>query len=238
MLSEIEQEIYSRIKIGREHTARELAKKCGIAYPTVLKYLNILESKGLIESITYGRTKVWKQKDYLTWEIAKKGWINVGGRRVCLFDVIDGLFSFKQLLGRQGRDVIFKVGYTVGKKIVERLLENNVLPRNEKGLRIMIDTITHAGFGEFQIESLNLDREIIINCIDSAEAWSFVKHGEYVEESICDYTRGNLLAFIEVLKFISDRDLQKNSTILSEEVNCIAKKDSLCKFVYTVRDKN
>lgn len=168
-------------------------------------------------------------KDHMVKFVSKRGrgWIDVGGTRMCLLDVPSGWLSLAEAIELfAGEDTYKRVIFEAGQRgtFTGTALERRIITRSPEGFGEAVDTFSSAGFGSFQIQELRFsDGFARIVCPDAFEAWAFLQTGKSSSEPVCHYATGVLLSFME--------QISRRNDITATETKCIAKGDSYCEFV-------
>ncbi len=156
-----------------------------------------------------------------------RGWIDVGGTRMNLVDIPGGWYGIKKLLGLLAgtetlRRVMFEAGN--GERFTLSALEAGFLTRSSQGFIDAVDCYSEAGFGDFKVKEIDFDRGYaLIFCKDSFEGWSLQANKEKAAESMCDYSRGVLLSFMQ--------KLTKKGNLNCVETQCIGTGATECQYV-------
>ena len=162
-----------------------------------------------------------------------RGWIDVGGTRMCLLDVSHGWLSLAEAIKIvAGEDTYKRAIFEAGQRgtFPGTALERRILTRSPEGFREAVDTFSSAGFGSFQIEELRFsDGFARISCPDAFEAWAFLQTGKSSAAPVCHYSTGVLLSFME--------QISRRNDISATERKCIAKGDDYCEFVVGTREQ-
>ncbi len=162
-----------------------------------------------------------------------RGWIDVGGTRMCLLDVSSGWLSLAEAIKAfAGEDTYKRALFEAGQRgtFPGTALERRIITRSPDGFQEAVDTFSSAGFGSFQIEELRFsDGFARISCPDAFEAWAFLQTGKSSSAPVCHYSTGVLLSFME--------QISRRNDITATEKSCIAKGDSHCEFVIGTREQ-
>ncbi|MGO9572068.1 MAG: ATP-binding protein [Desulfomonilaceae bacterium] len=156
-----------------------------------------------------------------------RGWIDVGGTRMCLLDILGGWLSIARAITLfAGEDtskrVLFEAG--LGETFSAAALEAGILRRNSQGFRDAVDTYSEAGFGNFIVRELRFsDGYSRILCENTFEAWALLRNGQALDSTVCFYSTGVLLSFMR--HFSGKRDL------VASETRCISRGDEECEFI-------
>lgn len=157
----------------------------------------------------------------------RRGWIDVAGTRMCLMDIPGGwlnvglsimMFAGQGTLGR----AMFEAG--TAETFSRTAVRSGYLKEDASGFRKAVETYSEAGFGDFHIQELNMDKGFArINCRDSFEGWAVLNSRKPSRVPICFYSSGVLLSFL--------KNLSGKSDLVVAETHCIAKGDPACEFV-------
>ncbi|MEW6139336.1 MAG: ATP-binding protein [Thermodesulfobacteriota bacterium] len=162
-----------------------------------------------------------------------RGWIDVAGTRMCLFDIPGGWLSISRSMTLfAGEDtskrVLFEAG--LGETFSTTALAAGILSMTAEGFRDAVDTYSEAGFGDFSVRELRFsDGYARISCGDAFEAWALLCSGKIADSTVCYYSTGVLLSF---MKHISGR-----SDLVATETKCMARGDDECHFVIGTADR-
>jgi PAS domain S-box-containing protein len=149
------------------------------------------------------------RKDLL--EQDTSGQIIFGGARMALLDLEAGFYSLRQqiegLAGKSLADaVIQQAGAQGGASFSSSYIksfDNYDIPTL---FRECLASYQAAGFGEFEIETLDWENHRIrVRAVNAFEAWIINRKGETSENPVCAYTAGVLVGFLNVLD--SEHDL-------------------------------
>jgi len=161
-----------------------------------------------------------------------RGWVDVGGTRMCLLDIPGGWFSMGAAINlfageETYRRVMFEMG--LAETFTQKAAESGVLEYSAKGIYDAVDTFSEAGFGDFVIEELRFAEGYArITCKDTFEGWIFRNHHKVSDVPVCYYSAGVLLSFVQTIT--------KRNDLSSVETACIAKGDRACEFVIGTRE--
>ena len=155
------------------------------------------------------------------------GILHFGGARMALLEIESGFWSIcrqmEALIGpRLTNSVLQQAGVNGGASFAKSFFSENDNQRSN-GFRTCLKAYQEAGFGQFEIETLDwpLGR-VIIRANDTFEAWMSRKHGLSSPDPVCAYTAGVLVGFINV---ISDRQ-----DVVCIEHLCRAQGAETCEF--------
>lgn len=162
-----------------------------------------------------------------------RGWVDVGGTRMCLLDVPSGWLSLAEAIQLfAGEDTYKRVFFEAGQRgtFLGTALERRIITRSPEGFREAVETFSSAGFGSFHIRELKFsDGFARISCPDAFEAWAFLQTGKTSFSPVCHYSTGVLLSFME--------QISRRNDITATETKCIARGDSKCEFVVGTREQ-
>jgi PAS domain S-box-containing protein len=156
-----------------------------------------------------------------------RGWVDVGDTRMCLLDIPGGWvnigLSMTLFAGEDtSKRVLFEGGHS--ETFSGAALKKGILDNTAEGFCEAVDTYSEAGFGDFVVRELAIERGYArITCRNAFEAWALLQNKRHSEATICYYSAGVLLSF---MKNISRRD-----DLISVETKCIAKGDDECEFL-------
>jgi PAS domain S-box-containing protein len=155
-----------------------------------------------------------------------RGWVDVGGTRMCLLDILGGWSNMRDATSIfAGEETYHRVMFEMGlsETFSKKGTEEQVLETSAQGLFDAVDTFSEAGFGDFEVKELDFAQGYArITCKDTFEGWSFLNQGNLAPEPICYYSCGVLLSF---MKSVTGRD-----ELCATETSCIAKGDAVCEF--------
>ncbi len=157
----------------------------------------------------------------------RRGWIDVGGTRMCVLDVSNGWLSLAEAIQLvAGEDTYKRAVFEAGQRgtFPGTALERRIISRTPEGFREAVETFCSAGFGSFRIEELRFsDGFARISCPDAFEAWAHLQTGKSSAVPVCHYSTGVLLSFME--------QISRRNDIAATESACTAKGDAQCEFV-------
>jgi len=156
-----------------------------------------------------------------------RGWIDVAGTRMCLMDIPGGWLNVGlSIMMFAGQDTLRRAMFEAGaaETFSRTAVRSGYLDADEFGFREAVETYSEAGFGDFQIQELDMTRGFArITCRDSFEGWSVLNSGKPSRIPVCFYSSGVLLSFLKNLSDLPD--------LVAAETRCIAKGDAACEFV-------
>jgi predicted hydrocarbon binding protein len=169
-------------------------------------------------------------EDLALGRVRKRGWIEIGGTRMCLLDVANGYHALRKEVQTHAPHLEPLIFYNSGKKggasFAESALESNLIHRDRQGFQMCVEAFSLCGFGDFQLLEIDYaGGKARVSCGDAFEAWAFLYHKETSREAICHYARGVLCSFMNVLK---------RKEFECEEVRCRAKGDEQCEFIVSL----
>ncbi|MBN2467458.1 MAG: PAS domain S-box protein, partial [Deltaproteobacteria bacterium] len=156
-----------------------------------------------------------------------RGWVDVGGTRMCLLDIPGGWLNIGESIklfagGDTSRRVMYEAG--LSETFIKRAIEKGVLDYSAQSVGEAIDTFSEAGFGNFVIKELNFSEGYArITCRDSFEGWAHLYNNKCTDKPVCFYSAGVLLSFMQ--------KITRRTDLYSVETHCIAKGDDACEFV-------
>lgn len=165
-------------------------------------------------------------KDLPLGRVKKKGWIEIGGTRMCLLDVANGYYALRRQVKALAADfeplIFYNGGKEGGASFTRSALEANLIRPEKEGFQMCLEAYSLCGFGDYQLREIDFAQgRARISCQDAFEAWAMLSHQERSHEAVCHYTRGVLCSFMEVLK---GREFE------CQETHCKAKGDDECEF--------
>ncbi len=172
--------------------------------------------------------------------IPKMGRLEIGMSRMCVMDIAGGFLTLKESLrneiGSRGKEVLYSAGFEGGKTFLEKLLAAKRLKADESALKEALLQYSSAGFGNYLLESFNLeDGTTIIKGHDCFEAWAHKEKEIMHDDQVCDYSRGVMSGFVSaILKY---RDSDFSDDIYCFEAECSVKDFSTCKFIVGLSEK-
>jgi PAS domain S-box-containing protein len=156
-----------------------------------------------------------------------RGWVDVGGTRMCLLDISGGWVNVGlsiMLFAGEGtsRRVLFEAGQS--ETFSGTALEKGILEKTAQGFCDAVDTYSEAGFGDFLVKDLAFEKGYVrIVCRNTFEGWALLHNNRHSETPVCHYSTGVLLSF---MKNMTGRD-----DLISVETMCIARGDEECEFM-------
>ncbi len=162
-----------------------------------------------------------------------RGWIDVGGTRMCLLDIPGGWLNLgTSIILFAGEDTYRRVLFEAGlsETFSKKALNKGILDKTSKGLIDAVTTYSEAGFGDFVIKELGFREGYAqVTCRNSFEGWAFLSNKRFFESPVCYYSAGVLLSFMQ--------NISNRNDLVSVETKCIAKGDEECEFVIGTRSK-
>ena len=141
--------------------------------------------------------------DFLS--IDSPGVLRFGGARMALLDIEAGFWGLRHqietLVGQHLTDqVLQQAGANGGASFAASFIGEVSEAEGEQVLRDAITAYQAAGFGRFEVEAMEWPiGRIIIRGRDILEAWAAQKHDQVSERSVCAYSAGVLVGFVNVL---------------------------------------
>ncbi|HSB05665.1 MAG TPA: 4-vinyl reductase, partial [Thermodesulfobacteriota bacterium] len=177
--------------------------------------------------------KEWRGDKVKFFSKKERGWIDVGGTRMCLLDIPGGWLNLgTSIILFAGEDTYRRVLFEAGlsETFSKKALKKGILDKTSKGFIDAVTTYSEAGFGDFVIKELRFQEGYAqVTCRNSFEGWAFLSNKRFFESPVCYYSAGVLLSFMQ--NILSRNDL------VSAETKCIAKGDDECEFVVGTRSK-
>ena len=145
--------------------------------------------------------------DLLQQDTQHPGVLRFGGARMALLDIEAGFWALRHhleaLVGRQLADTVLQQAGAVGGASFARAFVGSQPEDGAQALRDCIAAYQAAGFGRFEVETLDWPiGRAVIRATDAFEAWSATRHGK--ERLACAYTAGVLVGFVNVVAGRSD----------------------------------
>lgn len=160
-----------------------------------------------------------------------RGWIDVGGTRMCLLDIPGGWLKLgTSIILFAGEDTYRRVMFEAGlsETFSKEALKKGILGKTSNGFVDAVTTYSEAGFGDFVINELRFARGYAqVTCRNSFEGWAFLCNKRFFESPVCYYSTGVLLSFMQTISNRND--------LVSVETKCIARGDDQCEFVIGTR---
>ena len=156
-----------------------------------------------------------------------RGWLDVSGSRMCLFDISGGwmniMLSMTLFAGENtAKRVLFEAG--ASESFSRTAIRKKILQPTANGFNEAVDIFSEAGFGDFHIMDLALSKgSARITCHNTFEAWALLENKQVSDSPVCHYTAGVFLSFMK--NFSGRQDL------VSVERKCIGKGDDECEFI-------
>lgn len=186
-----------------------------------------------------GQREKWEQRarelEAKTIKLTSKlgrGWVDVGGTRMCLLDILGGWSNMREATSLfAGEDTYHRVMFEMGlsETFSKKGTAEEVLEKSAQGLSDAVDTFSEAGFGDFDVKELEFSRGYArITCKDTFEGWSFLNRGDLASAPVCYYACGVLLSF---MKSVTGRE-----ELCATETRCIARGDAFCEFFIGPRE--
>ena len=152
-------------------------------------------------------------RDFLSED--REGVLCFSGARMALLDVEAGFWGLRRqmeaLVGRQLTDAVLQqAGANGGASFARSFVDETPAPNGPQAFRDCVAAYQAAGFGQFAIETMEwpLGR-ILLRGRDTFESWAALQHTApdrkaARSESVCAYTTGVLVGFINVLSGRND----------------------------------
>lgn len=164
--------------------------------------------------------------------IQEIGWLEVGGTRVFLCDVLGGFFTLREHLTREvggefQADIFYRAGFAATERLIGYCITHGFVTPDETGLRRALGLLTTGGYGAFDLlESRFDDGWAVLRCPNSIES-SMVRQNGGAPGFVCDYTRGLLRGLMHHLR-VAGTD---GEPVECAEITCLANGDAECRFV-------
>ena len=138
-------------------------------------------------------SKEWRGDKVKFFSKKEKGWIDVGGTRMCLLDIPGGWLNLgTSIILFAGEDTYRRVLFEAGlsETFSEKALKKGILNKTSKGFIDAVTTYSEAGFGDFVIKELRFqDGYAQVTCRNSFEGWAFLSNKRFFEIIVIpDYT--------------------------------------------------
>ena len=169
----------------------------------------------------------------------KKGWLNVGGTRMILFDILQGFSTLRKVIKREvgANDsyLVFQAGIKGGFSFLEPMIRVGRMSPGPEGFAIGISVFTNGGFGDFEIKEMDWQNGWArITCDSSVEGWIYSRKRSRVNRPACDYSRGIILGFMQVTHRYANTGL--NEKLDCVEISCLAQGQRQCEFLIGTQD--
>lgn len=178
-----------------------------------------------------GQVEEWKGDKVKFFSKKARGWIDVGGTRMCLLDIPGGWLNLgTSIILFAGEDTYRRVLFEAGlsETFSKEALKKGILGKTSKGFIDAVTTYAEAGFGDFVIHELRFGKGYArVTCRNSFEGWAFLSEKRSFESPVCYYSTGVLLSFM--------RNVSSRKDLVSAETKCIAKGDEECEFAIGTR---
>jgi len=156
------------------------------------------------------------------------GELHFGGARMALFDIKSGFWSIRrQMIAMVGEQLtnsaLQQSGVNGGASYARSVGIANDPAEQERLFGICLQAFQDAGFGKFEIQEASWPiGKAVIQAHSVVEAWMALEHDENPNHSICAYSAGVLVGFINVITGRKD--------VVCVESACQAKGDDHCLF--------
>jgi PAS domain S-box-containing protein len=156
------------------------------------------------------------------------GYLQFGNARMALLDIEAGFWGLRRqieaLIGpRLTNSILQQAGANGGASFAASFGPGKDLEERRRLFESCVQAYQIAGFGQFTIEEASWPiGRIVIRAEDAFEAWMTRQHEQQVSESICAYTAGVLVGFINIISSRQD--------VVCVEHRCQAKGDEVCEF--------
>lgn len=146
-------------------------------------------------------------RDLLQQDAQRPGILRFGGARMALLDIEAGFWALRQhleaLVGRRLANSVLQQAGAVGGASFARAFVGSQPDDGALALRDCIAAYQAAGFGRFEIETLDWPiGRVVVRATDAFEAWAATRHS--AEGLVCAYTAGVLVGFVNVVAGRSD----------------------------------
>jgi signal transduction histidine kinase/PAS domain-containing protein len=164
--------------------------------------------------------------DLLT--VINTGYLSFGGARMALIDIEAGFWGLRRqleaLVGlRLTNSILQQAGVNGSASFARAYLKQKSVPGSTEIFRECLAAYQAGGFGEFTIESVEWSQgRVVITGHDAFEAWMFRQHSPHSQASVCAYTAGVFVGFINALTGRTD--------IVCVEHTCQAQGADVCRF--------
>jgi len=161
-------------------------------------------------------------------EQARPGVLRFGGARMALLDIEAGFWALRRqleaLVGPRLTDgVLQQAGANGGASFARAFVGEQPAANDGQALRDCVAAYQAAGFGQFQIETLDWPfGRALIRGTDTFESWMVRQHGQAADAPACSYTAGVLVGFANVLSGRNDMVCVKHA--------CQAQGAEACRF--------
>jgi signal transduction histidine kinase/predicted hydrocarbon binding protein len=142
-------------------------------------------------------------RDFLSED--REGVLCFSGARMALLDIEAGFWGLRRqmeaLVGRQLTDAVLQqAGANGGASFARSFVDQTPAPNGPQAFRDCVAAYQAAGFGRFEVVTLEwpLGR-VVVHGEETFESWAAIQHGKSPRESVCAYTAGVLVGFINVL---------------------------------------
>jgi len=218
---------------GRAKAIDWIDRNCAIATEVMMRRLENIVSRERDRIKKRERRVEELEKKIIKFTSKKsRGWVDVGGTRMCLLDILGGWVSMGATINlfageETYRRVMFEMG--LAETFTQKAAEGGVLEYTAKGIYDAVDTFSEAGFGDFVIRELKFSEGYAsITCKDTFEGWIFRNHHQASDVPVCYYSAGVLLSFVQTIT--------KRNDLSCVETTCIAKGDRACEFEIGTRE--
>jgi len=135
----------------------------------------------------------------------QSGFIRFGGARMALLDVEAGFWSIRRqmeaLIGpRLSNSVLQQAGANGGVSFANSFGTAKDEAEQKRFFDSCLQAYQTAGFGQFEIKRMDWPiGHVVIRAKDAFEAWMVNQHEQKVDSSMCAYTAGVLVGFVNVI---------------------------------------
>ncbi|MGD1992806.1 MAG: GAF domain-containing protein, partial [Anaerolineae bacterium] len=132
--------------------------------------------------------------------------------------------QMEALVGRELTDAVLQqAGVNGGASFARSFVEQTPVPDGPQAFRDCVAAYQAAGFGRFEIETVEWPiGRVLLRGQDTFESWAVLQHGKARQESVCAYTTGVLVGFINVLSGRND--------VVCIQRDCQAQGADVCRF--------
>ncbi len=170
----------------------------------------------------------------------QRGWFEVGHTRMIFFDIVQGFYNLRKVIGEEVGDnasyLIYQAGIKGGFSFLEPMIQKRRIKPSAEGFSRGLAVFTDGGAGHFIVKEMRWEEGWArIECTNTFEGWMYSQRGDSPGRPSCDYTRGIILGFMQATHQYAGTGVEEALDCV--EVACLGKGDRHCEFLVGSREK-
>ncbi len=187
---------------------------------------------------TPAKQGTWPYGDMLHYP--QKGWFEVGHTRMIFFDIFQGFYNLRKVIGEEvggnASYLIFQAGIKGGFSFLEPMIQKGRIQPDSRGFVHGLDVFTDGGAGNLIIQDMTWEEGWAkIVCGNTFEGWMYAHRKDRPGGHSCDYTRGIILGFMQATHQYAGTGLEHDLDCV--EISCLATGDNGCEFMVGSRER-